>query len=312
MQEVKVLFENVSKSSTWSGPQIVTAVIAALAAIISLLGFIQTGRWNKKKIDADLKASARIDWIQKVREETVKFVSSITRLLDFLPSYQEHEKIKHYFKKIVILDFIPQGSNSNMENLSKVLDPVPISMGDDISVIFSSRALNKYNRFDKLEKTVVHNCLISLANKNLDSIRYAEVLKQYSGGYYDKMLSLKLASGTQMVVAVDEKNRTEIEKIENVEVASSYMSKSQIQQERDALIDKVKTQANLLKLYFGPSKSDDRNEKILNLVENCTKILDKEKISPNDLVNVEDSTDDLVNTMREYLKIEWDKAKEGK
>lgn len=312
MQEVKVLFENVSKSSTWSGPQIVTAVIAALAAIISLLGFIQTGRWNKKKIDADLKASARIDWIQKVREETVKFVSSITRLLDFLPSYQEHEKIKHYFKKIVILDFIPQGSNLNMENLSKVIDPVPISMGDDISVIFSSRALNKYSRFDKLEKTVVHNCLISLANKNLDSIRDAKVLKVYSGGYYDKMLSLKLDSGTQMVVAVDEKNRTEIKKIENVEVASSYMTKSQIQQERDALIDKVKTQANLLKLYFGPSKSDDRNEKILNLVENCTKILGKEKISPNDLVNVEGSTDDLVNTMREYLKIEWDKAKEGK
>ncbi|GAA2902316.1 hypothetical protein ACWOCJ_09820 [Enterococcus pseudoavium] len=267
---------------------------------------------HQRKIDADLKASARIDWIQKVREETVKFVSSITRLLDFLPSYQEHEKLKHYFKKIVILEFLSKGSNLSKGKISKVVDSVPISLDNDISIIFSSTALKNFEKFDEIEKKLVQNSLVNLANNTLDGKSNVKVIKEYSGENYDKVLSIRLGNGLRMIVAVDEKIRTKIEKIESVEVVSSYMSKSQIQQERDALIDKVKTQANLLKLYFGPSKSDDRNDKILNLVENCTKILGKEKISSNDLVNVKVNTNDLVNTMREYLKIEWDKAKEGK
>lgn len=63
MSELKILFENVTKSSGWSGPQIATSLLAALAACISLIGIIQTGKWNKKKIDADITARARIDWI---------------------------------------------------------------------------------------------------------------------------------------------------------------------------------------------------------------------------------------------------------
>ena len=83
MSELKILFENVTKSSGWSGPQIATSLLAALAACISLIGIIQTGKWNKKKIDADITARARIDWIQITRAKISTFISSSYELLTF-------------------------------------------------------------------------------------------------------------------------------------------------------------------------------------------------------------------------------------
>lgn len=80
MEEIKVLFENVTQSSGWSGPEIVTAILAAAAAIVSGISLCQTGKWNKKKIDADLKAKARIEWIQNARNETSELITQIAKL----------------------------------------------------------------------------------------------------------------------------------------------------------------------------------------------------------------------------------------
>lgn len=81
MPVIKILFENVSKSSEWSGPQILTSFLAAVAAIISFIGILQTGKWNKRKIDADITARSRIDWIQVTRGKLSSFISSSYNLL---------------------------------------------------------------------------------------------------------------------------------------------------------------------------------------------------------------------------------------
>lgn len=81
MHEIRIIFENVTKTTGWSGPQIVTSILAAAAAIISFYGIIQTGKWNKKKIDADITARSRIDWIQVTREKLSSFISSSYDLL---------------------------------------------------------------------------------------------------------------------------------------------------------------------------------------------------------------------------------------
>lgn len=268
-------------------------------------------RLQKTSIDANLKASARIDWIQKVREETVKLVSSITRLLDFLPSYQVYIKLKHEFDRIVILDFVcADWESSDISKLLNVKNPVNISMGNGFSVSFSSKAFEMYEGFEDMQKQRVLIKIEELANE-ADNQNNTHLLKNLSKGYYDKVLSVRISPDKRMIVAVDEKTKKKKEIVESVEAVSSYLSMNQIQKERDILIDRVKTQANLLELYFGPS-NDKRNEKILTEIKNCTKILDKEKIRSRDINNVKSSTDSLVKEMRIYLKQEWDKAKEGK
>ncbi|MDY2550905.1 hypothetical protein ACQUFG_06885 [Enterococcus gallinarum] len=270
-------------------------------------------RLQKTSIDANLKANARIDWIQKVREETVKLVSSITRLLDFLPSYQVYIKLKQEFDRIIILDFVcADWDSSGISKLLNVKNPVNISIGNGFSVSFSPKAFEMYEEFEDLQKKRVLNRINELVDESDNqSQNNIHLIKNLSKGYYDKVLSVRLSRDKRMIIAVDEKTKKKKEIVESVEAVSSYLSMNQIQKERDILIDKVKTQANLLELYFGPS-NDKRNEKILNEIKNCTKILDKEKIRSSDINHVKSSTDNLVKEMRFYLKQEWDKAKEGK
>lgn len=42
----------------------------------------QQNEWNQKNIDASLKLSARIEWIQKVRNTTADLLSSYSDILN--------------------------------------------------------------------------------------------------------------------------------------------------------------------------------------------------------------------------------------
>lgn len=53
--------------SDWDTASIVTVFAAVIAAGVSLLGLVIQSVWNKKKLDAGLKAQSRINWIQVVR-----------------------------------------------------------------------------------------------------------------------------------------------------------------------------------------------------------------------------------------------------
>lgn len=62
---------------------IVAAVIAAGASIISDIRNRRfKRRWNQKQIDADIKAKARIEWIQKVRENTAELIKAYYSILN--------------------------------------------------------------------------------------------------------------------------------------------------------------------------------------------------------------------------------------
>ncbi|MBQ9894217.1 MAG: hypothetical protein IJM38_02385 [Ruminococcus sp.] len=60
-------------------------------------------KWNQKKIDADLKARARIEWIQRVREATSSFYSSCNDLLKATSLVKENDEIDtNYIKELVL------------------------------------------------------------------------------------------------------------------------------------------------------------------------------------------------------------------
>lgn len=64
------------------GPEQCASIIAAvITASASIVMVISNRKWNKKKIDADLKAKARIDWIQSVREHTADLFAAYYGIL---------------------------------------------------------------------------------------------------------------------------------------------------------------------------------------------------------------------------------------
>lgn len=64
---------------------IVVVLAAVIAAIVNIILAICNNnvnrKSNKEKIDADLKAKARIDWIDKVREHTAELISIYYKIL---------------------------------------------------------------------------------------------------------------------------------------------------------------------------------------------------------------------------------------
>ncbi|NLT09636.1 MAG: hypothetical protein GXY08_09055, partial [Ruminococcus sp.] len=53
-------------------------------------------KWNQKKIDADLKAKARIEWIQRVREATSIFITSCYSMAKMIDFGNKDEQTKAY------------------------------------------------------------------------------------------------------------------------------------------------------------------------------------------------------------------------
>ncbi|MBO5082670.1 MAG: hypothetical protein J6C06_08700 [Lachnospiraceae bacterium] len=55
---------------------VTTAIISAAISIWSIKKSTKFEQeWNQKQLDADLKSKARIEWIQKVRENTAELIS---------------------------------------------------------------------------------------------------------------------------------------------------------------------------------------------------------------------------------------------
>lgn len=94
-------------------------IIVIIVAIIGGLYSIYTNnrmkvfqeKWNQKQLDADLKAKARIEWIQKVRETTAELITAYYSVLNTMNSTEEiHSKyiIAREKSELLILFFGPE------------------------------------------------------------------------------------------------------------------------------------------------------------------------------------------------------------
>ena len=73
-------FFNSFESADWA--VLITAFFGAIVSIaLALKSSKDQAKWNKQKIDADLTAKARIDWIQNVREHTAELFAAYYGIL---------------------------------------------------------------------------------------------------------------------------------------------------------------------------------------------------------------------------------------
>ena len=101
-------------------------------------------KWNQKKIDADLKANARIEWIQEVRKATSRFISAcycLVRMEEKLEKDNNKDEMKKVFPRIqeigllLILYFGPdkKGENEDIANrVNDILNRIEKFVIDDI------------------------------------------------------------------------------------------------------------------------------------------------------------------------------------
>lgn len=99
---------------------VTTAIISAAISIWSIKKSTKFEQeWNQKQLDADLKSKARIEWIQKVRENTAELISLYYAMLKETNKDSLFEQLREAKKMndLLILYFGPE-DNEGVDDFS--------------------------------------------------------------------------------------------------------------------------------------------------------------------------------------------------
>ncbi len=151
--------------STFEPAQWAVVISALLGAVVSIVLAIKNSRdqakWNKRKIDADLKAKARIDWIQSVREHTAELFAVYYGILmetnkdNLLDKMQEAKK----HSDILILYF-GDLNRTGKKNDNNILDDHSTNTGKNERMVECISEL--FERINQYYNDVQNNKLGSL------------------------------------------------------------------------------------------------------------------------------------------------------
>ena len=148
-------------------------IVVVLAAIISVGASVYT---NKKKLDADLKSKARIEWIQNVRNITAELISIYYKLLNEADKSKLFDEYSSARAKgeLLILYFGPEKTNNLIDNEKGILFNTESNDGKNKSIVEYLEALS--DGFYKHYK--------STSNKNLKDLEEAKRKASYAVNKY--------------------------------------------------------------------------------------------------------------------------------
>lgn len=157
--------ELIEKINSVFGPAELTVIISSLISAgvnisLAVKNNREQAKWNKRKIDADLKAKARIDWIQSVREHTAELFAIYYAIL----------------------------KETNKDNLLNKMQEA--KKHSDILILFFGDLNSVDNKYDK---TVLNN-RNGNGGKNEMMVKCISLLFERINQYYNDVQSNKLGS----------------------------------------------------------------------------------------------------------------------
>lgn len=130
---------------------VISALIgAAVSGLTSIMNRIDRKAWNKKKLDADLKAKARIEWIQNVREHTAELLAIYYGILNETNKEKLFEKIQEAKKHSDILILFFGDTNMEVEFDKTILENKKSNdKKNNMMVLFITTIFDRINQYYK-------------------------------------------------------------------------------------------------------------------------------------------------------------------
>ena len=259
----------------------VTDVVSLVAAILSFSGIIYGVIANRKtqkdiaqqQIDANLKAKARIEWIEKVRENTSNLISVLLTLQkedkDFSLIWESGEK----YSEILKLYFSSKVDHEVSKDIYINNNIIELSV-DAEKILFNTKSNENKNQYIK----EYISCLMKIYRND----HYNNVRKQLVG---IKKVEIK-KTNELFEIASYEYQLEEIE-LDDGEVVEGYSKKA------------VKPENDDSRQYNKLEKDIARNKRLIIKWQ-------------GELEGFENIVTEFSSIISLYLKIEWDKAKEGR
>lgn len=238
-------------------PENIIVILTSIASlIVSIVVEIITSKRAKKlekmRIDADLVAKARIEWIQNVRETASQFIASCYMVLNLTDAEQILSKVEEIKGKtsLLCLYFGPDISGENNDNIKIDL-------------------MNQENNIGKNEEIV-----------------------KYITDLFDKIYNYYFDTKVGKLQFLSERVHSTLEDVRNNPIGQEYLG---IISDSEGYEEDVYRPINDPELV---AKAENARKELSDYVAK------KDTIYKN--------IDTLRDYIRIYLKIEWNKAKEGK
>lgn len=254
----------------------ITGVASLIAATLSFIGVFINRKTQKdiakQQISANLKAKARIEWIEKVRENSSNFLVHLISL----------QKEKANF-------------NEKWENIEKY--------SELLKLYFSSKKVSEIEKEIYIQGNVIkfsHKAETILFNESLNDdknqyvIQYIECIKKlYKNDHFSR--KRKMLANSNKVYSELIREQTKL--LEHTQVGFEY-----IKTEIDEKVKIPKVTSNI--------KSDESN--VYDQLEKRIVAIEKniENIKA-DIEGFHTVIEEFFSIISLYLKIEWDKAKNG-
>ncbi|MDT2845525.1 hypothetical protein [Enterococcus thailandicus] len=259
------IFYDSNGEIVWSA---ISATVSAISAVLVFVGVIMNictqRKIAKQQIDANLKAKARIEWINGVRDKTSELISLLLSL--------QKEKTVFYEQWLEI------------EEVSELL-----------KLYFNSKVKEKLNSeiyVDK-NKIILSNSATFIVFKEIDNIDKHAYIKRY----IECLVELYKEDNYQKIVSEIRFYSDLINKLyeENFEYTLSH--------EASDLMEIKNTSAEKLEGKAYDYAAAENN--IAHYQKEIKKLKSR-------LIDYQKSIEDFSLIISLYLKIEWDKAKQGK
>ncbi|EOA3444913.1 hypothetical protein ACLSC8_000378 [Enterococcus hirae] len=257
----------------WSG---VSATVSAVSAFLVFVGVIMNV-WTQKKIakqqiDSNLKAKARIEWINGVRQKSSELISLLLSLQkDEVIFHQQWQKVEEVSELLKL--FFSSKQIEGIENEIYV-------NGDEIIISKSIRVILFNENNNKEKNTYVRRyveCLIELYKNN--KYQYLINAKKELSRTLNKEIVEEMAYSFQEPIQVSEKSTKQI-------IDGEKTGKDYIAEEQQFEYERLKTS-----IPYHQKKLDENDAK---------------------LQGYQYAINEFSQMVSLYLKIEWDKAKQGK
>ena len=277
-------FWDKTEASFWSS-NFTPAIIALIGVILSVFLTHSSNRkinetniaFQQKikndEIDANLKASARIEWIQEVRKKTAKLIALCYKLQnDYTPKYKPANLISDY---------------SQIEN--------DIPLQPEYFILLEKITNNFRKNNPGMSDEEISEGIDAVFTALKENPEYIQVLIEE----------------TKPPVNIDN-NNIELSFLTEPR-ARKYYNDELFREKREQLISEIKETCCLLTLFFGPNAQNDKITDIVDKIDKSVSEVMVSEGTDIDLKEefLSDVTD-LSNKMRVYLKREWDRAKDNK